>query len=226
LDWLLPALQHINPLLLYLSVGAFLLLESCGIAIVNTSLLLFAGAVASFGHVNIILLALIAIIGSTAGACLAYLVGLRGGELALQRLMTRLHVDVQKIELAKRWFSRSGVRMIFLSRILPYVRPFACFFGGIAQMPFQRFLIAAMSGSIVWCVAILAVGWSLGRRWHLALYLIQSYTLPALAIIALAIAVYVLARLTINRRLKHRLRATHSEKSNAGGWQSDDLLEV
>lgn len=222
MGWLIPALQHINPLLLYLSVGAFLLLESCGIPIVNTTLLLFAGAAASFGHVNIILLALISILGSTAGACLAYLVGLRGGELELHRLMTRLRIDTQKIEQSRRWLSRAGVRMIFLSRILPYVRPFACFFAGIAQMPFPRFLIAALSGSLVWCVAILSVGWSLGRRWRVALYLIQSYTLPTLGIIALALAIYLLARMAINRRLRQQVHVEGGTNSQ----QSDELLEA
>ncbi|HEV2582032.1 MAG TPA: DedA family protein, partial [Ktedonobacteraceae bacterium] len=198
--WVVPVLHHINPWLLCLVVAIILLLESCGIPILNSSLLLFAGAVASLGHVNIIVLALAAIIGSTSGACLAYLIGLRGGELALNRLLTRLHVNTRRIEQARGWFANAGGRMILLSRILPYVRPFACFFGGIAQMPFRRFLAAALSGSILWCVAALSVGWMLGRRWRIALYLIQSYTLPTLGVLVLAIAVYILAKVLINRR--------------------------
>lgn len=226
MDWVVPALHHINPLLLYLVVGVVLLLESCGIPILNTSLLLFVGAVASLGHVNIILLVLCAIMGSTSGACLAYLIGLRGGEPALRRLMTRLRIDRQKIEQSRRWFSRAGARMIFLSRILPYVRPFACFFGGIAQIPFRRFFAAALLGSIVWCGSVLAVGWMLGRRWRVALYLIQSYTLPTLGIIILAVAIYILARLAINRHLKQRLQVGSSGQRETEGRQSGDLLEV
>ena len=225
LIWLEHASHHINPLLLCLFVGLFLLLESCGIPILNTSLLLFSGAVASFGHVNIVVVALAAIIGSTAGACLAYVIGLRGGELALQRLMTRLRIDTQKIDKASRWFSGPGVRMIFLSRILPYVRPWVCFFGGIARMPFRRFLAAALSGSILWCIAILSVGWALGRRWRDALHLIQAYTLPTLGVIALAIAVYLLAKFAINLRL-NRQQVALVQASDAEGQQSGDLLEV
>jgi len=223
LNLLIHASHHINPLLLCLFVGVILLLESSGIPILNTSLLLFAGAVASFGHVNIAVLALVAIVGSTAGACLAYLIGARGGELALQRLMSLLRIDPQKIEKANHWFSNAtGARMIFLSRILPYVRPFACFFAGIARMPFRRFFIAALSGSIIWCIAILSVGWSLGRRWREALYLIQTYTLPTIGVIVLALAVYLLARFAINRRLKRQRAAL----DQAERQQSDDLVQV
>lgn len=222
---LIHASHHINPLLLCLFVGVILLLESSGIPILNTSLLLFAGAVASFGHVNVVVLALVAIVGSTAGACLAYLIGLRGGEPALRRLMSRLRIDPQKIEKANRWFSNAaGARMIFLSRIIPYVRPFACFFGGIARMPFRRFFIAVLSGSIVWCTAIISVGWSLGRRWPEALYLFQTYTLPTLGVIALAVAVFLLARFAINRRL-HRQQAAR-DQAEAERQQSDDLVQV
>lgn len=225
MNLLIHASHHINPLLLCLFVGVILLLESSGIPILNTSLLLFAGAVASFGHVNVVVLALVAIVGSTAGACLAYLIGLRGGEPALRRLMSRLRIDPQKIEKANRWFSNAGgARMIFLSRIIPYVRPFACFFGGIARMPFRRFFIAVLSGSIVWCTAIISVGWSLGRRWPEALYLFQTYTLPTLGVIALAVAVFLLARFAINRRL-HRQQAAR-DQAEAERQQSDDLVQV
>lgn len=225
MNLLIHASHHINPLLLCLFVGVILLLESSGIPILNTSLLLFAGAVASFGHVNIVVLTLVAIIGSTAGACLAYLIGLRGGEPALRRLMSRLRIDPQKIEKANRWFSNAaGARMIFLSRIIPYVRPFACFFGGIARMPFRRFFIAVLSGSIVWCTAIISVGWSLGRRWREALDLFQTYTLPTLGVIALAVAVFLLARFALNRRL-HRQQAA-LDQAEAARQQSDDLVGV
>ncbi len=224
LIWLEHASHHINPLLLCLFVGTLLLLESCGIPIVNTSLLLFSGAVASFGHVNIFVVALAAITGSTAGACLAYLIGRRGGEPALKRLMTGLRIDTQKIDKASRWFSGPGVRMIFLSRILPYVRPFACFFGGIARMPFRRFLAAALGGSMLWCVAILSVGWALGRRWREALHLIQEYTLPTLGIVALAIVAYFLVRYVIARRLNRQQFAIAQDENERR--QSDDLVEV
>lgn len=225
MDWLLHLSHHINPLLLCLFVGVMLLLESSGVPILNSSLLLFSGAVASFGHVNIFILALVAIVGSTVGACLAYLIGLRGGELALQRLATRLRIDHRKIERANRWFSSAGTRMIFFSRILPYVRPFTCFLAGIARMPFRRFFAAALNGSIIWCVAMLSIGWALGRRWREALYLIQAYTLPTLGIIALVVVAYLLARFAIARRMKNQQVAA-AQEGDSEDRHSDDLVEV
>jgi membrane protein DedA with SNARE-associated domain len=226
MGWLAPAVHHISPWLLCLVVGLFLLLESSGIPLLNSSLLLFAGAVASFGHVNIVALALAAITGSVSGACLAYVIGKHGGEPAMRRLLILLRADVGKIERARRWFSNRGARVIFLSRIVPYVRPFTCFFGGIASMPFLRFFIAACSGSIVWCVGVLAVGWMLGRRWRLAFAFIQSYTLPALGLTALAIAIFVLARFAIKRRTRRLSQTEDVQIDDREHQHEDKLLEV
>lgn len=92
--------------------------------------------------------------------------------------------------------------MVFVSRMTPYVRPFACFPAGIAYMPFARFFAAALAGSFLWCVAFLYLGWSLGRRWPLALHLIQSYTLPTVGGVLLLIASYIVLTSLLKRRLK------------------------
>jgi len=64
--------------------------------------------------------------------------------------------------------------------------------------------------------------WMLARRWREALYLIQTYTLPTIGVIVLALAVYLLARFAINRRLKRQRAAL----DQAERQQSDDLVQV
>ena len=133
-------LLHTSPLLIYLLVACVLLLESSGIPILNSTLLLFTGALASLGHLHIVDLALFAVTGSVAGACLAYSIGRRGGQQVLLRLALRFHVDTAKVDIVEHWFQRSGAWMIFFSRMLPYVRPFACFPAGIALKTNNDFL--------------------------------------------------------------------------------------
>src|SRR2546421_10800674 len=95
---------HASPLLLYLLVAVTLLLESSAVPIANTTLLLFTGALASLGHLNIYILAAAAIAGSVTGACLAYFLGLKGGRQLLLHLAARLRVDPQKVSIAEGWF--------------------------------------------------------------------------------------------------------------------------
>ncbi len=104
MDTIIHSILNAGPLVVYLLVALILLLESCAVPIANTTLLLLTGALASLGHLNIYILALTAILGSITGACLAYLLGSRGGRQVLLRLATRFRVDPQKIIVAENWF--------------------------------------------------------------------------------------------------------------------------
>lgn len=220
-SFIIHAVQHISPSWIYLLVVALLLLESSGIPLVNTTLLLFTGAMAAMGHLNLWLLLLTSILGSTLGACSAYNLGKQYGDGPLLRLARILRIDEREVLLAERWFQRAGARMIFFSRIVPYIRPFACFPAGIANMQFLRFLLAALSGSIIWCVTLLLVGWELGPHWKLALHLIQFYTLPTIGALVVLMLIYFFARRAIARYVKRRLKVDEEETI-----RDRDLLEV
>jgi membrane protein DedA with SNARE-associated domain len=218
-------LLHTSPLLICLLVGCVLLLESSGVPILNSTLLLFAGALASFGHLQLEYLTLVAVVGSVCGACLAYSIGKRGGRQMLLRLAQVFHVETGKVDMVERWFQRSGAWMIFFSRMLPYARPFACFPAGIAQMNFIRFFCCALLGSVIWCVTLLMVGWNLGKRWELAVAVIQQYTLPVVGLAAVLIALYIFSTRLIKRFLQTRLQASMKVAHDADE-RSRDLLEV
>jgi len=128
---------------------------------------------------------------------------------------------VQKIETTERWFQKTGVWIVFLSRITPYVRPFACFPAGISRMPFGRFFLAALVGSTIWCVVMLNVGLALGHRWLLALHLIRHYTVPTLCTLALLVVLYFV----IASALRRYLRAQAESIPDALDSVNDDLSE-
>lgn len=221
MGYVIHALQHISPLLIYLLVTALLLLESSGIPVVNTTLLLCTGALAALGRVNLLTLMIVAIAGSTLGACSAYGLGRLYGEPLLLRLARLLRIDKRKVSLAESWFHKAGGRMIFFSRMLPYLRPFACFPAGISSMSFPRFLLAAATGSTIWCIVFLMVGWELGPNWKMAVHLVRVYTLPALATLLALLIVYFFARYALNRYMKRRLAAQKEAAEH-----DHDLLEV
>ncbi len=217
---------HASPLLIYLLVAVLLFLESSGVPVVNSTLLLFTGALASLLHLNIWVLAAAAIVGSTTGACLAYVIGLWGGRRILLRLLSFFHIDQQKVSVTERWFQQSGIWMIFFSRMIPYVRPIACIPAGISRMPFGRFLVAASSGSLIWCVVMLHIGLALGRRWRFAFHLIQHYTIPTLCALALLIALYFLITYEIRYRLRSKLQSAAGPLDNVGEPGAPGPFEV
>ncbi len=217
---------HANPLLIYLIVAIFLLLESSAVPIINSTLLLFTGALANLGHLDFWALAIASILGSISGACLAYIIGRRGGRPLFLRLAGIFRVSEQKVDMAERWFQKTGMWMIFLARIIPYIRPFGCFPAGISRMPFVRFFIAALAGSTVWCIGMLYLGWLLGNRWRVALHLIQTYTIPTIGALILLIGLYFLLKYVIKRHLGSRLWPVPGSVNNEDEHNSSDLLEV
>jgi membrane protein DedA with SNARE-associated domain len=224
--YVMSLLLHTNPLLIYLIVAVILLLESSGVPIVNNTLLLLTGALASLGQFNIWALAAAAIVGSITGACLAYFIGAYGGRNMLFLLAKWLHIEHQKIFVVERWFQKSGLWMVFLSRMIPYARPFACFPAGMTHTNFAYFFIMALSGSIIWCSVLLSIGWHLGRRWVLAVQMMHQYTVPALCIIAILIAIYGFVMYTIKRRLQNSLRAEKLCENDMTRQEDHNLIEA
>jgi membrane protein DedA with SNARE-associated domain len=215
-------LFHARPLLIYGIVALFLLLESCGIPIINSTLLLLTGALISLGHLTFWPLAGAAIAGSITGACLAYWIGDRGGRPALLRLMHLLHIDEQKVLIAEGWFQRAGAWMIFLSRITPYVRPFACFIAGISRLTYRRFLLAAVAGSVLWCVALILAGMLLGRHWRWGVALIERYTLP----VCVGLVLLMVLSLVLGHLLRRRLRKRFLSEGEGSGKRERRFLSV
>ncbi len=200
-------LLHINPLLMYLLVATILLLESSGVPITNNTMLLLMGAMASLGYLNIEMLMVSAFLGSIVGACCAYWIGMRGGRKLVLRLATFFHVNAQKIAVMDSWFQKSGFWMIFFSRMTPFVRPFACFPAGIAHMNFRKFLLAASTGSFLWCVMLPSIGWMLGPRWKVALHLMQRYTVPTIIGVVLLFIIYAVVTNIIKRVIHAKYRS-------------------
>ena len=202
---ILHLLLHVNPLLIYFIVALALALESSGIPIINSTLLLFTGAVAAYNHMNIVLLVIVAIVSSIAGACCAYMLGLHGGRRFMLRFAFFFHLDRHKVHIFEQWFRKYGIWMVFASRIIPYIRPFTCFPAGFSRTNFTRFFISVTLGSLLWCTTMLYLGWSLGKHWEVALQLIQSYTIPALGLLILLVVLYYLSTHFLKRQITARL---------------------
>ena len=143
----------------------------------------------------------------------------------MQRLASLFRIKPKTVEIAENWFQKAGFWMVFLSRMTPFVRPFACFPAGISRMPVPRFFVAASAGSIIWCIALLSIGWNLGHRWRVAFYFMQRYTLPTVGGVVLLFALYVLVMYLVKRYLG-RFGANAPTSDMLEHKQDSELLEV
>ncbi len=81
--------------------------------------------------------------------------------------------------------------------------------------------MAALSGSSIWCIVILQIDMALGARWHVALFLMQRYTIPGLGALILGIILYFCIACAIKRHIYQRLQKEVNPQVS-----ESELLEV
>ncbi len=155
---------------------AVLLLMAAGSACIpvpSEVVMLFAGfAVADPGqsasqhHMTMTGIILAGLIGTIIGSWVAYAVG-RGGRLELfERHGEKFHMGPAQVEKADRWFQRYGEAAVLFGRLIPVVRAFVSLPAGIAKMPFWRFTIFSLIGTLPWVVGLAFAGHALGSDWE------------------------------------------------------------
>jgi membrane protein DedA with SNARE-associated domain len=180
--------------------GIFVLMAigSACIPIPSEVVMLFAGfAVANPGqsashhHLTMLGIVLAGLLGTLVGSWVTYAIG-RGGRLELlERHGSKLHMGPAQIDRAERWFERYGQPVVFFGRMVPLVRAFVSLPAGIARMPFWRFTVLTLLGSLPWVIALAYAGHALGSDWTSVRKGFQyvDYAILALLVIGIAYAV-------------------------------------
>ena len=210
----ISGLAHVPSPLVDVFVFIWLAAESCGVPLPNELILLLAGSLAAqrADPAGMVELTLIATAGSLLGATAAYYIGARGGRAAILRFGRYVRLDERRLDMVEQWFARSGALAIGVARITPFVRTVSSFPAGILRMPPRAFYTATLIGSLIWCAALVSIGYVLGVHYMVAVALIEHYTLPAIVVLAALVAGYF----WLHQRLAHLgepSKATHAVAS-------------
>ncbi|OGO44356.1 MAG: alkaline phosphatase [Chloroflexi bacterium RBG_16_60_22] len=136
-------------------------------------------------------------LGNTIGSIIAYLVGMWAGRPLLDRYGRYVLISRRDLDLADRWFSRSGSWTVFVSRLLPVVRTYISLPAGIARMNVVRFLVYTFIGSFIWSTGLAYGGYRLGEHWEKLRDMMRPFDPLFIALIIALIAFY------IYRHVKH-----------------------
>jgi membrane protein DedA with SNARE-associated domain len=179
-------------------IFALMALSSACIPIPSEVVMLFAGfAVADPGqsatqhHMTLVGVVLAGLAGTIVGSWFAYAVG-RGGRLELlERHGSKLHIGPSQIQRADRWFQRYGEVAVLFGRVIPVVRAFVSLPAGVAKMPFVRFTVLSLIGTIPWVLALALAGHALGGDWTSVRKAFEyvDYVILALVVIGIIYAI-------------------------------------
>ncbi len=185
-------------------IFALMAISSACIPIPSEVVMLFAGFAvadpsqsASQHHMTMVGIILAGLLGTIVGSWIAYAVG-RGGRLELlERHAGKskwIPTHPAQIERADRWFQRYGDSAVLFGRLVPLVRAFVSLPAGIAKMPFARFTVLTLIGSVPWVLALAFAGHALGGDWTSVRKGFEYVDYAVLALIVIGIAYAIVRR--------------------------------
>jgi membrane protein DedA with SNARE-associated domain len=170
-------LSGLPPEPLYLFVFVWLFVESVGFPISDEPVLLLAGYLSTLGHLSLLAVIFVALVGKVAASCVAYWIGRQlnlervkrpaerpaGG---VERWLWYVRPTAEMAQRAEAFFARRGAWSVFLGRLVPVVRSFISYPAGAAGMPFPLFLLATTAGSLLWIAGWTVLGAVMGRSYR------------------------------------------------------------
>jgi membrane-associated protein len=125
------------------------------------SLLFVTGALCGAGHMSLPIALVVLGVAAVAGDQVNYMIGHRVGDTVWQwqgRWFNR-----RAFEQAHHFYERYGGITIILARFMPFIRTFAPFVAGVADMNRARFSLFNITGALLWVVGVGMAGYWFGN---------------------------------------------------------------
>lgn len=142
-------------------------IESACIPLPSEIIMPFSGFLVFQGRFTLLGVTLAGSAGCLLGSIIAYLVGIYGGRIFIEKYGRYFLISKHDLEMADNFFNKYGASAIFFSRLLPVIRTFISLPAGIARMNFNKFAVYTFLGSIPWCFALAYIGKKLGDHWDI-----------------------------------------------------------
>jgi len=127
------------------------------------SLLFICGAIAAVGGMSLPVLLLILAIAAISGDALNYSVGRLIGAKVFSWENSRWF-NRDAFNKTHDFYEKHGPMTIVVGRFLPFIRTFAPFVAGVAQMSYSKFSAYNITGGILWVGSLTSLGFMLGEH--------------------------------------------------------------
>ncbi|MCG2624024.1 DedA family protein [Arthrobacter sp. I2-34] len=180
--------------------GLAIALENLFPPLPSEVILPLAGFTASRGTFGLVEALVWTTLGSVVGALVLYGVGAWLGRARMRALAAKIPlVDVADVDRTEAWFGRHGSKAVFFGRMIPVFRSLISIPAGIERMPVWKFLLLTSTGSLVWNTIFVLSGYYLGENWHVVESYADVFQKIVIAVVVVAVAVWVLARIAKRR---------------------------
>ncbi len=194
-------LQSQNPILIYCVLFGFAYVENIFPPSPSDLVIVFGGALAGLGAINVPIALLLSTIGSSTGFITVYYIGKWFGIHILDSGWLKF-IPRESIKTVESWFRRWGSWVIVVNRFLSGTRAVISFFAGMSGIPVMAATILCTISALVWNAILLYAGYMLGNNWQLIAFYLNLYSSIVTIIVATALVVWLLIVYLRRRRLR------------------------
>ena len=177
------------------AVFLFGFLEACCVPVPSEITFGFAGVLAGEGRLSIVGVIVVGTIAELIGSFVSYGGGRAGGRPLVHRFGRSLLITRSDIDRAERFVAGRGVWAVPLGRALPVVRTFVSIVAGFIEVPPMLFGVLSLIGTAIWVATISLIGYGVGGAWQSVAHGIALAGYAIAALVALAIAAFIVHRL-------------------------------
>lgn len=163
---------------------------------------------------GLFLVALAGAIGCLLGSIVAYWIGYSGGRPLMLKYGRYVLISQHDADRADSFFQRWGSATTFFSRLLPVVRTYISLPAGIARMPFAKFCLYTILGSLPWCLLLAYLGTILGAHTSQLSTVFHSLDVVILVAVVALLALYIWRHIRNDRQAREQ--AAISNNGNTG----------
>ncbi|MBC2183247.1 DedA family protein [Listeria sp. FSL L7-0233] len=177
----------------YIGIFLLIMVENLFPPIPSEIILTFGGFMTTISSLNVVMVIIVATLGSVVGAILLYKVASYFGKERLTKIVLKhgriLRLKASDIERAESFFLKYGSWAVFLCRMIPLIRSLISIPAGMTKMKMSRFLVLSTAGSLLWNTVLIGLGALLGESWNEIVVFMDSFSTIIYSVIAILIVV-------------------------------------
>ena len=183
-------MQHFIQSAGYLAVLLLAIAEAACIPIPSEVTMLFGGALAASGKVNLVGIIAVGVGGEVIGSYISWWLGRTGGRTAVEKFGRYVLLSPADLDRVHGFFERRGPIAVLIGRVLPVIRTFISLAAGTARMKPLIFGVFTFLGSAVWMTGLGIAGYELGPQWQSISKDISGFRYPVVAAVVIALVAH------------------------------------
>lgn len=179
---------------IYAAIFAAMLLTGLGLPLPGELTLGFTGYLLFAGEVQWLSAVIAAMAGDLLGALLSYGIGFFGRTKLVARYLRFLMPSPKKLKAVTVWLEQYGLMAVVGGRLLPVMRGAIPIPAGFVAMNIKKYSVGIVISSMLWCSALIYLGFCLGHSWRQVAEFGSQFTLVSVTILGLVLIIWALCR--------------------------------